>query len=86
MSRPSTFVLVLALRASTLSAATFTVTNTNDSGAGSLRDAITQANTAAGLRSLDNITAGCGAGNYCPGTSANRGQIATFITKTFGLQ
>ena len=32
------------------------------------------------------ITAGCGGGNYCPGTSANRGQIATFIVKTFGLQ
>ena len=33
-----------------------------------------------------NITAGCGGGNYCPGTSANRGQMATFIVKTFGLQ
>jgi len=33
-----------------------------------------------------NITAGCGGGNYCPGTSANRGQIATFIVKTFQLQ
>ena len=33
-----------------------------------------------------NITAGCGGGNYCPGTSANRGQIATFLVKTFGLQ
>ena len=33
-----------------------------------------------------NITAGCGGGNYCPGTSANRGQIATFIVKTFNLQ
>jgi len=33
-----------------------------------------------------NITAGCGSGNYCPGTSANRGQIATFLVKTFGLQ
>ena len=32
-----------------------------------------------------NITAGCGGGNYCPGTSANRGQIAAFIVKTFGL-
>ena len=27
------------------------------------------------------ITAGCGGGNYCPGTSANRGQIATLIVK-----
>ena len=32
-----------------------------------------------------NITAGCGGGNYCPGTSANRGQIATFITKTLAF-
>ncbi len=33
-----------------------------------------------------NITAGCGGGNYCPSTSANRGQMATFLVKTFGLQ
>ena len=33
-----------------------------------------------------NITAGCGGGNYCPLTSANRGQMATFLVKTFGLQ
>jgi IPT/TIG domain/S-layer homology domain len=33
-----------------------------------------------------NITAGCGGGNYCPLTNANRGQMATFLTKTFGLQ
>jgi hypothetical protein len=33
-----------------------------------------------------NITAGCGGGNYCPTTAANRGQMATFIVKTFGLQ
>jgi IPT/TIG domain/S-layer homology domain len=32
------------------------------------------------------ITAGCGGGLYCPTLSANRGQMATFITKTFGLQ
>ena len=32
------------------------------------------------------ITAGCGNGNYCPTLSANRGQMATFITKTFNLQ
>jgi IPT/TIG domain/S-layer homology domain len=33
-----------------------------------------------------NITAGCGGGNYCPLTNANRGQMATFVVKTFGLQ
>ena len=32
------------------------------------------------------ITAGCGGGLYCPTLSANRGQMATFITKTFNLQ
>jgi hypothetical protein len=32
-----------------------------------------------------NITAGCGGGNYCPLTNANRGQMATFLTKTFNL-
>ena len=33
-----------------------------------------------------NITAGCGGGNYCPLLTANRGQMATFLTKTFSLQ
>jgi hypothetical protein len=33
-------------------AASFTVTNTNDSGAGSLRDAITQANAAGGTNTI----------------------------------
>ena len=33
-----------------------------------------------------NITAGCGGGNYCPTLTANRGQMATFLVKTFGLQ
>ena len=32
------------------------------------------------------ITAGCGGGNYCPLNNANRGQMATFLTKTFNLQ
>jgi hypothetical protein len=32
------------------------------------------------------ITAGCGGGLYCPTLSANRGQMATFLTKTFNLQ
>jgi hypothetical protein len=30
-----------------------------------------------------NITAGCGGGNYCPTDSANRGQMATFVARTF---
>ena len=33
-----------------------------------------------------NITAGCGGGNYCPTSTANRGQMATFLVKTFSLQ
>jgi hypothetical protein len=32
-----------------------------------------------------NITAGCGGGNYCPVVSASRGQMATFLVRTFGL-
>jgi hypothetical protein len=32
------------------------------------------------------ITAGCGGGLYCPTLAANRGQMATFIVKTFSLQ
>jgi hypothetical protein len=34
----------------------------------------------------ENITGGCGGGNYCPGNNNTRGQMAVFITKTFGLQ
>jgi hypothetical protein len=33
-----------------------------------------------------NITAGCGSGDYCPTLSANRGQMAVFVVKTFSLQ
>jgi hypothetical protein len=31
------------------------------------------------------ITGGCGGGNYCPGSANNRGQMAAFLVKTFGL-
>jgi hypothetical protein len=34
----------------------------------------------------EQITGGCGGGNYCPLTNANRGQMAVFVVKTFGLQ
>jgi CSLREA domain-containing protein len=34
----------------------------------------------------ENITGGCGGGNYCPLTNSTRGQMATFVTKAFELQ
>ena len=34
----------------------------------------------------EQITGGCGGGNYCPGSPNTRGQMAVFIVKTFGLQ
>ena len=33
----------------------------------------------------ENITGGCGGGNYCPTTANTRGQMAVFLTKTFQL-
>jgi hypothetical protein len=35
--------------------------------------------------SAEAITGGCGTGIYCPGTPNTRGQMAVFLTKTFGL-
>ncbi len=37
------------------------------------------------LLALEQVTGGCGGGNYCPGNPSTRGQMAVFITKTFGL-
>jgi len=34
----------------------------------------------------ESITGGCGGGNYCPANANTRGQMAVFLTKTFGLQ
>ena len=34
----------------------------------------------------EQITGGCGGGNYCPASNSTRGQMAVFITKTFNLQ
>jgi len=34
----------------------------------------------------EQITGGCGGGNYCPGSNNTRGQMAVFIVKTFHLQ
>ncbi len=35
--------------------------------------------------SRDGITAGCGGGNYCPGSPVTRAQMAVFLAKAFGL-
>ena len=45
--------LLVALFTETLVAATFTVTSNNDSGAGSLRDAVAQSNTSPGADTID---------------------------------
>ncbi|HWZ86758.1 MAG TPA: S-layer homology domain-containing protein [Thermoanaerobaculia bacterium] len=34
----------------------------------------------------EGVTGGCGTGLYCPSNPVNRGQIAVFLTKTFGLK
>ena len=33
----------------------------------------------------EGVTAGCGGGNYCPDAPNTRGQMAVFLSKTFGL-
>ncbi|MCA8915710.1 MAG: hypothetical protein KDB90_09885, partial [Planctomycetes bacterium] len=50
--------LALLLSAGSLSAATFTVTNTNDSGAGSLRQAILDHQSAGGTNTIDFTVSG----------------------------
>jgi hypothetical protein len=62
MSRLGSVVLTIAVSGATALAATYTVTNTGDSGAGSLRDAINQSNASVGVTDTIafNITgAGC---------------------------
>jgi hypothetical protein len=34
----------------------------------------------------EQITGGCGGGNYCPLNNSTRGQMAVFVVKTFHLQ
>ncbi len=63
---------VLIGLATTLRAATITVTTTNDSGPGSLRDAITQANASAGA---DTIVFNLAAGQQTISVSSNLPQI-----------
>jgi hypothetical protein len=33
----------------------------------------------------EGITGGCGGDNYCPDNPVTRGQMAVFLTKTFGF-
>jgi hypothetical protein len=33
----------------------------------------------------EGITAGCGGGNYCPNDPNIRGQMAVFLSKTYGM-
>lgn len=34
----------------------------------------------------ENVTEGCGNGNYCPANPNTRGQMAVFLVKAFGLE
>jgi len=33
----------------------------------------------------ENITSGCGGGNYCPDSNVTRAQMAVFLVRTFNL-
>jgi hypothetical protein len=76
--KPSIVTGLLALSLP-LGAATFTVTNTNDSGAGSLRQAIADANGAAGLDTISfNVSgAGCDGAGVCTIVPATQLPIIT---------
>ena len=59
-----------------VAAATFTVTNTNDSGAGSLRQAILDANASAGADLIDFSIPGAGVHTIAPTIGASAGSRA----------
>jgi hypothetical protein len=70
MPAPGSLSLAIALlSASTLSAATFTVTNTLDSGAGSLRAAIVAANASPGADTIEFTIAAAGVQTITPATA-----------------
>src|SRR5262245_53883592 len=73
-------VCLVGLVSASLSAATFTVTNTNDTGAGSLRQAITDANNAAGPHTIEFSIAGGGVHTISPATALPQIVIAEGIT------
>jgi len=67
--KASSLALALSLAAAASSAGTFNVTNTSDSGAGSLRQAILDANTAAGPDSIAFNITGSGVHTIAPATA-----------------
>ena len=69
MSKRLGTATVLALLAGSLHAATFTVTNTNDTGAGSLRQAILDANAAGGADTIGFNIFGSGVHTIAPATA-----------------
>jgi hypothetical protein len=68
LKRFASSLLASVLVAATATAATFTVTNTNDSGAGSLRQAIIDANAAGGADTIDFNIVGSGVHTIVPAT------------------
>ena len=67
-NRVAAIVLAAAVSHDAALAATYTVTNTNDSGAGSLRQAITDANASAGLDTIAFNIPGSGVHTITPGS------------------
>jgi hypothetical protein len=68
-ARFSLAAALAGLASAGLSAATFTVTNTNDSGAGSLRQALTDANNATGPHTIEFNIPGGGVHTISPATA-----------------
>src|SRR5262249_32113246 len=64
--RTAALAVIVSVLAGGLSAATFTVTNTNDSGAGSLRQAILDANGALGADTINFNIPGSGVHTIVP--------------------
>ena len=69
MKRSRTVFLAMALAAASLPAATFTVTNTNDSGPGSLRQAILDANANSGPDTIAFNITGSGVHTISPASA-----------------
>ncbi len=74
------FVLILTASTAPLFGTVFTVTNTDDTGAGSLRQALTDANAAAGPHTINFSIAGAGVHTITPATTLPTIGIAEGLT------